>query len=79
MKIVKILYNNLKTVNFHGHEFMISKYWNYMAIDKSGNIMAFRGEPTYHDGYWEPFNGDDVCDIALAEFEGDIKESLMEI
>jgi hypothetical protein len=75
--LVKI---NERLITYFGFNFLVSKFFTYIATDLNGHIYAYERRPQVglHDYCWG--SGGIVVILAkYSQFEGDWKQSLMEI
>ena len=70
-----------KTVSYFGYHYLVPKPYKYIATDVTGNVYCYKEKPVINDNHkvvWQP-QTPAVISLGRVSFEGDWKDSLMEI
>jgi hypothetical protein len=69
-----------KDVNFHGLSIKVDNDINFIAVDASGRVDGYKLRPQMipENGWWISQEDDSVI-LGQMEFDGDWKESLLEV
>ena len=71
-----------RTVVYFGYPFVVPNGWDFIATDENGEVFCYRGKPVVSDdsGRWKVGSLiNRYILLAHVKFEGDWKDSLMEI
>lgn len=72
-----IFKNEMKKITIYDMELMVPVDSKYIVIDTTGVISAFENKPEYK-GRWKA-GKEYPTPVAIVEFEGDVKESLIKL
>ena len=76
---------NTKRIVCYGFEFIVPEDIKYVAVDNDGSIMGYRIKPVHTQGgvggYWysDWHGGEEGFEMGTVRFDGDWKESLIEV
>jgi len=70
-----------RTVDYFGYTYIIPRPYRYIATDEIGSVFCYIDKPVINDNHkvvWQP-QTPAVISLGRVSFEGDWKDSLMEI
>lgn len=72
--------DDFNTINYYGLTFILDPWYKWIATDSNGHVYAYHYKPYLNDSF---FSTGDIHDegrrIAIVDFKGEWKKSLMEI
>ena len=75
----RIIDENMKTVFYFGYAYKVPLWVRYVAVDEDGEIFGYCDKPEISKFYQHWCADDDGVEMGTVDYNGDWKESLVEV